>query len=486
MNDENKNLEFQQLCDAVFDGNATDEQIKQLEQLVLYSDELKQQYARMSHLHASLFLLSDQTGITNNTLLAQLQASTVDSGDSIAGPRSASTFQRVALAAMSLAVITLLSLLLLPANQTAPVEGFAQLITTKDTRWESSTFATDNLTRIGKGRLRISEGLVLIEFDNGMRIDVEGPADFELFDSERCKLHSGRLVAMIDSDLKGFIIETPNGILIDQGTSFGVNVVSDELTNLEVFDGQVDVEHFQSGAKTSLLESEAARITDSEIVHVDSPGELESIVDEKVVTRTLMQISTATGKSKDHWIQRNQAERKGSEDLLLLKSQPEFSSTGDFDRKIYLGFDLTQMANEEIDKASLQFTAVPTGMGFASFMPDATIAVYGLLDESLEDWESENLLWENAPGNSNINTEVDSDNTILVGTFVMKQGQQTGQFTITDQALQEFLKKDTNGLITFIAVCKTRPVDQQGLVLGFAGRNHASQPPPTLRFWLKE
>ena len=45
----------------------------------------------------------------------------------------------------------------------------------------------------------------------------------------------------------------------------------------------------------------------------------------------------------------------------------------------------------KVTDAQLTLTYTPTGMGFASEVPDATFAVYGLTDESLDDWDERGL-----------------------------------------------------------------------------------------------
>ena len=54
MSTEQDSSDFRELCDAVFDDRATHEQVRQLEELVLSSPDLKRLYVELVHQHASL------------------------------------------------------------------------------------------------------------------------------------------------------------------------------------------------------------------------------------------------------------------------------------------------------------------------------------------------------------------------------------------------------------------------------------------------
>ncbi|MGL1617872.1 hypothetical protein ACSTHL_23690, partial [Vibrio parahaemolyticus] len=72
--------------------------------------------------------------------------------------------------------------------------------------------------------------------------------------------------------------------------------------------------------------------------------------------------------------------------------------------------------------AHLSFTYTPTGMGYASQVPDATFAVYGLKEESLDDWNEKTLRWSNAPANRDGGANLDLDKVVLLGKFEIAQG----------------------------------------------------------------
>ena len=66
-------------------------------------------------------------------------------------------------------------------------------------------------------------------------------------------------------------------------------------------------------------------------------------------------------------------------------------------RKGYLAFDLSKFAGHKFTETELVLTIEPSELGFASFVPDSTFAVYGLIDESEDHWEETSLNWAHAP-----------------------------------------------------------------------------------------
>jgi hypothetical protein len=65
-------------------------------------------------------------------------------------------------------------------------------------------------------------------------------------------------------------------------------------------------------------------------------------------------------------------------------------------RKAYLGFDLEGIEPKHIEDAELSLHFAPTGWGLASYVPDATFSVYGLLAYDVP-WNEDLLKRENAP-----------------------------------------------------------------------------------------
>ena len=121
----------------------------------------------------------------------------------------------------------------------------------------------------------------------------------------------------------------------------------------------------------------------------------------------------------------------------------------------------------------------PTGWGLASLVPDATFSVYGLLADQA--WDEESLDYGNAPANTWRSRRglVDSEVRKL-GSFLVEQGVQRGQFGIGGESLAAFLREHAGSEITLIVVRDTGEFETNGLVHGFASRRHPILPAPTL------
>jgi hypothetical protein len=147
----------------------------------------------------------------------------------------------------------------------------------------------------------------------------------------------------------------------------------------------------------------------------------------------------------------------------------------------YLGLDLAAVGGLRILDAELSLTFAPSGMGFASQVPDATFVLYGVTDEASDDWDERALRWQNAPANRPGRAGLDPDKVVRLGSFELPQGQQSGTRTVGGPSLVKFLRSDTNKLVTFILVRETQGNGPSDLVHAFASKRHPSLPPPTLR-----
>jgi len=479
--------EFRDLCEKLLEDRITAEELARLEMLFLSSQPLRREFVELSHLHASLASLARKAGWqaildgeapSVSPISPKLSANTTSAGNKT---RIWTTLAATLAMALSLVMI------LRPGPQPPKNLTFATISTTDGSRWISASVPTANDTRIGAGRLHLADGIAKLVFDNGAKVEIEGPTDFQIFDAMHCELYTGKLVATMSPTSQGFSIETPDALLVDQGTSFGVNVTDQGMSNLQVFDGLVDIEHHGSGEKVSIRELEAAEISQEGIAKYDSFSEAFRSGFSKPdpeTERRQVQVTTATGAGQDQWIIRDPSERYGPEDLLMVKlAKRDFDG---FDRKIYLQFDLTEMDLSRLEDASLTMTASPTGIGYASRMTDATFEVYALTDDQLDAWAMDDLTWENAPANVTQGDQLDETKTKPLGAFTIPRGYKEGTFSLSGAPLMELIQSDANRLVTLIIVPKTRETIAGAIVHGFAAGNHLTLPPPTLRLIMEK
>jgi hypothetical protein len=447
--------DFRELCDAAVEGRLTPEQRARLEERVLRDASARRYYAEVLHDHAGLSWAE---------------------GFAAERAPAAARFRRRFVWAASAAAVLVAAGLWLTLRAPATV---ATLARTTACTWESTSSPTEAGAQLSGGWLRLREGLATVVFDGGAEVTLEGPAALNLVSSTRCLLQSGRLVAKA---AKGFAVETPNSTVEDLGTEFGVHIRDVHTTDVQVFKGLVEVVHRASGRRERIATGKNLRVGREVVTEIDA-GAVELPPDApalpEVAGSRLVQISTAAGRGRDAYVhQVPTASVNRSDVLLLVKNTAE---SPNFHRKAYASLDLAAARGTTVVQARLVLACAPTGMGYSSRVPDATFAVYGLIDESGEAWEEAGFQWSNAPANGPGGAEVDPKKTVKLGTFVLPQGVQTGTVGIDGPALVDFLNRDTNSLATFIIVRETMGTGQADLVHGFASRRHPSLPGPTLQ-----
>lgn len=469
---------FRALCDAVFDDRATQEQLDQLESLVLSSPDLKRKYVELAHQHASL---SWSTGEH-----AQLVGPPVAAGgSSTSSNRTAGWLSSWGVAAVALASVLVMAAVSTRFPRDEDGAAVAELIQTRNCAWRDTVLPTTEGSRLLPGRMILSEGLATIRFDHGVAVAVEAPADFEVISKDSMRLYTGRLVATADPGADGFAVLTPTAELVDRGTVFGVSVADSGESDVIVFEGLVDARLVNTGKQQRLKKGERLRTSSQEMVAYEAgthglPERLRS--DSRIV-----QISTAVGRGQDTYVQRTDADDgHNSSSMILVKNciseWPEWDrNPKDWDRKGWLRFDLSFLERQTVESAELRLYFAPTGFGFASRVPDATFAVYGVTDEELDEWSEAGLSWENAVANLDGSAEVDMDAARLLGRFIIPQGQASGTFGVQGESLLELIQRDTNNLLTIIVVRETTSSKVGGVVHGFASRRHPELSPPTLR-----
>jgi hypothetical protein len=289
-------------------------------------------------------------------------------------------------------------------------------------------------------------------------------------------------VAKVPTQAIGFTVDTPTAVLEDRGTEFGVHVRDDQTAEVSVFGGEVDTRHRVTGRKDRLLTGGRLRFLPETVQVYDPQREDKAPRSDRTSIGRVVHISTATGRGKDAYVMPLFPPKNTSNILLLLKNTTAQGS--DYNRKAYIGLDLRPLAGKVVADAELTFTFAPTGMGYASEVPDATFAVYGVTDRALDDWDEKALRWTHAPANLPGGAAVDTRKAELLGRFVLRQGEQSATRSITGEALVGFLARDLDRVATFILVRETMGSGRSDLVHGVANKNHPLLPPPTLKVTL--
>ncbi len=110
-------------------------------------------------------------------------------------------------------------------------------------------------------RVVFDTGLIELTYASGVRVMLEGPADFNVTGNGSGRLDGGKLVARVPQGAEGFTVDYGNGRVVDLGTEFAMEVGNGGKLELGVFDGEVEL-HLPGGDAPFYLAGSQAIIHD--------------------------------------------------------------------------------------------------------------------------------------------------------------------------------------------------------------------------------
>ncbi|QEG01437.1 FecR protein [Stieleria maiorica] len=456
---------YKRLRDACLDGSATEAEMKQFSELLSTSEEFLDDYLEHAQQDATL----QWYGFSKHL---------VQSDDPIESPRIwRGNRLAIALAASLLLILTTAWVY---RSTSSPV-AVARIESASNCKWGMSTVPTSFDSDLPAGRLRLISGVAKLKFPN-VSVTLEGPVDMEILSRDRCRLHSGRVVGWVEPGGEGFVVETPCAEIVDRGTKFGVTVSDSGNAQLDVIDGKVDIRHLSTGRTITARGASSIQATQQEIEVVGNKVRPNQTPEASASPRRVSYISTSDGVGDEAYI--TQGEQLEGNDFprpdntLLVKHA---DGEPHWERKTILRFDLSKLDDAEILHAHLRLDGVATGMGYASLVPDATFAIYGLLEEYETNWDSDTLSWELFDGVYKDSDELDDEKVVLLGHLLIPQSQPEGRFILDDPRLARFLVQDSDSTVTLIVERITSGTAGPSYVHGFASRTHPTASPPTLR-----
>lgn len=461
------------------DGLLDDERRTALRLLLLENEDARRAYLEFNNLNR--LLSTPGSDVPAPDAPAAPPRTTTPRPEMEAPPTARGSWGALLVGLLATCAVVLVMVFGVATEQRTPT--FATLVDTKGSTWISNTQPSRIGARLGRGRMHVASGLVTIDFDHGVEVVLEGPADFELLASDRCRLHSGTFVATAREGGEGFAVETPTGVVVDQGTAFGLKADANG-TDVEVFSGRVDVATDAAQRPTSqLIEGERVRMTAEGIGEiVPDRGAEPEVPKVGPAPPEVLIITSDSGRGRDGWVQRGTVEKNKTPDdvMLVNRTLPDYKA---WERMGVVTFDLGKVDFTRVESASFVLQVAPTGMGYASRIGDSTFGVYGLTDDSRDRWKHTSHRWRKGPW-KRANGHPDPGRTLLVGDFELEQGE-LGTVAIGGDDLLNFLRTDENGLATLLVYRRTRPSELGGFVHGFASSRHSTLRPPTLKLTLK-
>ena len=262
--------EFDDAVAAVCHGQASDGQMRALNQLLRGDPVARDEYLLRVELHTRLAsepdLFASATGDAAETSFPSVAGK---GGENIlALPTSSHNWiQKVtwtAGVAACFAVLAALGFAFWPkrtdSNGTTST-AVAVLSHALKARWKTPGDGRAVGSALEPGWLRLESGLLQVTFYSGARLVIEGPAQVQLVSAGEAFCQAGRVLAEVPPQARGFRVGTPQMTVVDLGTEFGLDVKRGSA-EVHVFGGEVE---FQSSAaaKRSLKKSEAAVVDDA-------------------------------------------------------------------------------------------------------------------------------------------------------------------------------------------------------------------------------
>ncbi len=113
-------------------------------------------------------------------------------------------------------------------------------------------------------RLRLTRGSVRLDFRSGVEGIVRAPADLTLRREDLVDLRHGTAWFSVPGGASGFRVDTPEFLLTDLGTEFGVISNVRDPDEVHVFDGQVKVQNHRGIEEQVLLAAGDARVAETD------------------------------------------------------------------------------------------------------------------------------------------------------------------------------------------------------------------------------
>lgn len=261
--------EFDEAVAAVCHGTATEDQMRALNVLLRADPVARDEYLLRVELHSRLAsdpdLFSGQDGAPPATPDGTVPAGVLPFPDS----RS----QRAAWRTWVLALAACLALLATgwwghrfiqgSSGRGATSRAVAMLNRVVDARWEPGETAPRLGAPLEPGVLRLRSGLAQVVFYSGARVVIEGPAEFRVISPGEAECRSGRIMAEVPTQARGFRVHAARMDVTDLGTAFGM-VVGGGTTEVHVFEGNVEVQPTGASQRQRLLSGAGAIASEGE------------------------------------------------------------------------------------------------------------------------------------------------------------------------------------------------------------------------------
>lgn len=243
------------LLNRYLDGELSPAERHELQALLLAEPDARRQFWRHARLHGSLRLLGEQAWGERDALGEECSRHAGDVPYSVSITPSWHRQRWFAVAAMLLIMLGGWWLANLSRQEQAqrgqvqrseefagaPIDPFLAIVVDQspDAKWAGANAPVGLGHALGRGSCLFENGDATLLLDNGVELQLRGPAELELLSVGHGILHRGQISARVPENAIGFRLDAPGVNVIDLGTEFSVAVDEAGQPKVHVFKGKV-------------------------------------------------------------------------------------------------------------------------------------------------------------------------------------------------------------------------------------------------------
>lgn len=247
--------ELEHHLQELFDGRLEGLAFENLQQTLRDDPAAREAYREYLHLHHALEFHAKGVDLLNVVPM-----------EKVVKRRQRRTMRNALFASVAVLVLAALVMALVASHEPRPTLTFNTTPGTEITlnHTHKGEDIPEGLALEPGSRLRVISGTVELEFASGVRGIVRGPADLTLQREDLLELTNGTVWFAVPKKAIGFTVNTPDLVLTDLGTEFGIISETNFLDEVHVFDGKVEILSRNGLKKSEILNAGQARYAGSD------------------------------------------------------------------------------------------------------------------------------------------------------------------------------------------------------------------------------
>ena len=252
------------LSSRLVEGISTEEENRQLNDLLRGDPEACERYLDISEIHTLLGEAHDteRPPVELNELPGFMKGDTVPFIAPKPKQKPGRNYPGLGLAlAAAFAILLNVTVVLWKGTEPEPSQatGIAVLSRLVDPEWSETNREIEEGSVLFPGGFSLKSGLAQIEFFSGASVIVEGPVDLNLISALAMECKEGKLRAFVPEPAHGFSVRTPEYEAVDLGTEFALSVGSGGSSEVHVVDGEIRLDSLAGETLKHLNEGDGVR-----------------------------------------------------------------------------------------------------------------------------------------------------------------------------------------------------------------------------------